>query len=102
MIQHPTEAQKIAQGGSEAAGIDILGRARSLHGANWFLPGGEINLPAVLEASNALGELATEVERVRGTVASVRNWFEWWNTYTGLPEQAWGELARLIYPEAVS
>lgn len=62
MTQHPTEPGLDAQGGSEAAGTDILGRAHALRGANWFLPGGEINLPAVLEASNVLGELAAEVE----------------------------------------
>lgn len=28
----------------------------------------------------------------------VREWFRWWNSRGGeLPQQAWGELARLIY-----
>lgn len=40
----------------------------------------------------AIGETAA-----REALKPIRTWFGWWNDYTVLPEQAWSEIAPLIF-----
>lgn len=49
------------------------------------------------ETEGTEGDLA--VDAARAALSPVRAWYEWWKPYTGsgLPDQAWGELHKLLY-----
>ena len=66
--------------------------------------------PAVVAANTVLDSVrwfgdvgivgeALVLDAAREALRPIRQWFKWWNHVgeAGLPEQAWRELARLIY-----